>query len=133
MNMTSEQIRPQQFAPGKGDTQRIDLSSPPRNADIPVATIPSVTRNTTIPVRNGQCGGSYTKTSPSPENPLHDLIQTPRHPAKGLEFWLDPCRGFAPLKFACAQIQELYRKHGCRFAEPTPEQIRGILSALDGA
>jgi molybdopterin-guanine dinucleotide biosynthesis protein A len=34
---------------------------------------------------------------------------------------------------ACAQVQELYRKHGCRFAEPTSEQVRGILDALDRA
>jgi hypothetical protein len=61
------------------------------------------------------------------------LIQPPREPAKRQEFWLDTCRGVAHLHVACVQVQELYRKHGCRFNAPTMEQVRGILDALDGA
>ena len=61
------------------------------------------------------------------------LIQPPREPARRQEFWLDTCRGVAHMHLACAQIQELYRKYGCRFAEPTLQQVRGILDALDGA
>lgn len=61
------------------------------------------------------------------------LIQPPREPAKRQEFWLDTCRGVAHVHLVCAQIQELYRKHGCRFAEPTLEQVRCILDALDRA
>ena len=61
------------------------------------------------------------------------LIQPPREPAKRQEFWLDTCRGVAHLHVACAQVQELYRKHGCRFNAPTLEQVRGILDALDRA
>jgi hypothetical protein len=61
------------------------------------------------------------------------LIQPPREPAKRQEFWLDTCRGVAHMHLECAQVQELYRKHGCRFAAPTLEQVRGILDALDRA
>jgi hypothetical protein len=61
------------------------------------------------------------------------LIQPPREPAKRQEFWLDTCRGVAHVHLVCAQIQELYRKHGCRFTEPTLDQVRGILDALDRA
>jgi hypothetical protein len=61
------------------------------------------------------------------------LIQPPREPAKRQEFWLDTCRGVAHMNLSCAQVQELYRKYGCRFAAPTLQQISGILDALDGA
>src|SRR5215831_5876877 len=103
--MTSEHIREQRLTPGKGDTQKIRVSSAEKN------------------------GGKPTTNVQSEVTP----IEPPRDPIKRREFWLDTCRGFAHVKFACAQIQELYRKHGCRFAEPTVEQIRGILDALDGA
>jgi hypothetical protein len=61
------------------------------------------------------------------------LIQPPREPAKRQEFWLDTCRGVAHMHVACAQVQELYRKHGCRFNAPTQQQVRDILDALDRA
>src|SRR6266498_710261 len=105
MNMVNEHIRQRQFTPGKGDTQRLYASS---------ATAPS--------------------QEPPAEHEHDNLpIQPPREPAKRQEFWLDTCRGFAHVKFGCAEIQELYRKHGCRFAEPTLQQVCGILDALDGA
>jgi len=120
MNMTNEPIRPRQFTPGKGDTQQLYVTS--------------ALRNGSIPRRNGShAENSNQKPPAATEKPLDTPIQPPRDPAKRLEFWLDTCRGFAHIKFGCAQIQELYRKHGCRFAEPTAEQVRGILSALDGA
>lgn len=105
MNMLNEQNRAQHHTLGKGDTQRIGVSSATKNGHEPPAKIE-----------------------------LWDPpIEPPRDPAKRQEFWLDTCRGFAHIKFACAQIQELYRKYGCRFAEPTLPQVRGILDALDGA
>jgi len=116
INMTNEQIRPRQFTPGKGDTQKLYLQSALRNGN--------------IPLRNGS---HAEKSSTAVDKPLDLPIQPPGDPAKRQEFWLDTCRGFAHVKFACGQIQELYRKHGCRFAEPTPDQVRGILDALDRA
>jgi hypothetical protein len=105
MNMTNEQIR--QHAPGTN--------------------------------RNPKPNGSMAR--PNGQNPSTNaqpadtaiLIQPPREPAKRQEFWLDTCRGVAHLHVACAQVQELYRKHGCRFNAPTLEQVRGILDALDRA
>jgi hypothetical protein len=105
MNISSEQIRTQQRTLGKGDTQRIGVSPAKKNGHEPATKIE-----------------------------LWDPpIEPPRDPARRQEFWLDTCRGFAHIKFGCAQIQELYRRHGCRFAEPTPQQVRGILEALDTA
>ena len=49
------------------------------------------------------------------------------------EFWLDTCREVNQMHLGSAQVQEFYRKHGCRFAPPTPAQVCGILDALDGA
>jgi hypothetical protein len=105
MNMTNEPIQQQQFTPGKGDTQKLYLSLAESNGQDPSAN----------------------------EDPPDPPIQPPREPAKRQEFWLDTCRGMAHLQVACAQIQNLYRKHGCRFAEPTLEQVRCILDALDCA
>jgi hypothetical protein len=105
MNMANEPIRQPQFTPGKGDTQKLYIS---------------------LAESNGQ-------DSTANEDPPDPPIQPPLEPAKRREFWLDTCRGMAHLQIACAQIQNLYRKHGCRFAEPTLEQVRGILDALDGA
>lgn len=105
MNMLNEQNWAQQPRLGKSDTQRIGVSPAKRNGQSPAAKL----------------------------EPWDPPIEPPREPAKRQEFWLDTCRGFAHIKFGCAQIQELYRRHGCRFAEPTPEQVRGILDALDTA
>lgn len=105
MNMLNEQNRAQQRTLGKSDTQRIGVSPTKKNGHEPAAKI----------------------------EVWDPPIAPPREPAKRQEFWLDTCRGFAHIKFACAQIQELYRKYGCRFAEPTLQQVRGILDALDGA
>jgi len=106
MNMTNEQSR-QQPPPGTNRTQR------------PNGSLASGT---------GQAPG--TNAEP-PDTAI--LIQPPREPARRQEFWLDTCRGVAHLHSGCAQVQELYRKHGCRFAAPTLQQISGILDALDGA
>jgi hypothetical protein len=105
MNMTNEQIRQEQFTPGKGDTQKLYISLDENSAQ---DSIPN-------------------------EDPPDPPIDPPRDPAKRQEFWLDTCRGVAHMHVACVQVQSLYRKHGCRFAEPTLEQIRGILDALDRA
>jgi hypothetical protein len=106
MNMTNEQTRQQ----------------PP----------PRTNRN---PQPNGSLAhGSAQETITNPEPPdTAILIQPPGDPAKRQEFWLDTCTGVAHLHLACAQILELYRKHGCRFTLPTLEQVRGILDALDRA
>ena len=105
MNMTNEQTRAQQQTLRKGDTQRIGVSPAKKDSPKPAARI----------------------------EVWDPPIEPPRDPAKRQEFWLDTCRGFAHIKFGCAQIQELYRRYGCRFAEPTTQQVRGILDALDGA
>jgi hypothetical protein len=105
MNMTNEQTR--QHSPG---TNR----NPKPNSSV-------AHPDTQNPSTNAQ----------SPDTAI--LIQPPREPAKRQEFWLDTCRGVAHLHVACAQVQELYRKHGCRFNAPTLEQVRGILEALDRA
>lgn len=105
MNMTNEPIRKQQFTPGKGDTQKVYISS-------------------------AENGGQDSRANEEPPDPT---IQPPSEPAKRQEFWLDTCRGMAHLQVACVQVQSLYRKHGCRFVEPTLAQVRGILDALDRA
>jgi hypothetical protein len=108
MSMTNEQIRQQQ--------------PPPR-------TNRNLKSNGSI-----ASGGGAQETITNAEPPdTAILIQPPLDPAKRQEFWLDTCRGVAHLHLACAQVQELYRKYGCRFTEPTFEQVRGILEALDGA
>jgi hypothetical protein len=103
MNMTNETA--QKFTLGKGDTQKLYISAPEID------------------------GPNSLAAEDPPEPPIH----APREPARRQEFWLDTCRGVAHVQIACAQVQNLYRKHGCRFAEPTLEQIRGILDALDRA
>jgi hypothetical protein len=107
MNMTNEQIRQQQFSPATNRNQRHYGTLAQPNREDPLSN------------------------DPSADAPIQ--IEPPRDPAKRQEFWLDTCCGVAHLQIACAQIQELYRKHGCRFAAPTPQQVRGILDALDGA
>jgi hypothetical protein len=49
------------------------------------------------------------------------------------QFWLDTCRGNTNLRTARSLVLELYRKHGCLFAEPTHKQVQDILDALDAA
>jgi hypothetical protein len=105
MNMTNEPIRQQRFTPEKGDTQILSVTLVEKDGPAPIVT----------------------------EDPPEPPIQPPREPAKRQEFWLDTCRGMAHLQVSCAQIQSLYRKHGCRFAEPTLGQVQGILDALDRA
>ncbi len=105
MNMTNEPAREQHFNGGKGDTQKLYISAPETDGQNSIAA----------------------------EDPPDPPIQPPPDPAKRQEFWLDTCRGMAHMQVACAQIQILYRKHGCRFAEPTPQQVRDILDALDRA
>jgi len=106
MNTANEQIRKQQLSSSANRTQRPNGSLPHNGQDSAETVEPA---DTAI------------------------LIQPPRDPARRQEFWLDTCLGVAHLHFACVQVQELYRKHGCRFAAPTAEQVRGILDALDGA
>ncbi len=107
MSMTKEQIRQQQ--------------PPPR-------------ANRNLKPNGSLASGGAQETIPKPEpEDTAILIQPPREPAKRQEFWLDTCRGVAHMHLECAQVQELYRKYGCRFAEPTLQQVRGILDALDGA
>jgi anaerobic selenocysteine-containing dehydrogenase len=106
MNMTNEQSR-QQPPPGTNRTQRPNGS-----------------------VAHASAQDSSTNAEP-PDTAI--LIQPPREPARRQEFWLDTCRGVAHVHSGCVQVQHLYRKHGCRFAEPTLAQVRGILDALDGA
>ena len=47
------------------------------------------------------------------------------------EFWLDTCRDPAQMHARSPQIFHLYMKYGCQFVNPTREQIREILAALD--
>lgn len=105
MNMTNGQSRNSQFAPGKGDTQLLTVLSKANTKSEPAVNV----KNDDVP------------------------ILPPCDPGRRQEFWLDTCRGVAHAHDGCAQIQQLYRKHGCRFAEPTQQQVRGILDALDGA
>jgi hypothetical protein len=107
MNMTNEQTRQQQPPPGTNRSQRPNGS-----------------------LANSSAQETITNTEP-PDTAI--LIQPPREPAKRQEFWLDTCRGVAHVHSGCAQVQHLYRKHGCRFTLPTLEQVRGILDALDRA
>jgi hypothetical protein len=107
MNMTNEQTRQQQLLPRNNRNLKPNGSVAPANSQEP-----------------------STNAEP-PDTAI--LIQPPRDPAKRQEFWLDTCRGVAHLHVACAQVQELYRKHGCRFNAPTLEQVRCILEALDRA
>ncbi len=49
------------------------------------------------------------------------------------EFWVDTCREITQMHAGCWQTIDLYRKFGCRFCEPTREQVVEVLSALDAA
>lgn len=48
-------------------------------------------------------------------------------------FWADTCRDPSLMREASQQTIELYMKQGCRFHEPTHEQIQEVLEALDSA
>lgn len=50
-----------------------------------------------------------------------------------LEFWADTCREPTRFHIGTPPIQELYRKHGCLFCEPSPAQVQEVLHALDAA
>lgn len=47
------------------------------------------------------------------------------------EFWVDTCSEADKMHLVSSQVQALYRKHGCRFAVPTPKQVQAILDSLD--
>lgn len=105
MKMTNEPFRQAQVTPGKGDTQKLNVWLSETNGQTPALS----------------------------EDDTDALVDAPREAAKRQEFWLDTCRGLAHVQVGCAQVQKLYRKHGCRFVAPTPEQVRGVLDALDHA
>lgn len=66
-----------------------------------------------------------------------DTQVTPHNPAASsssrLQFWLDTCRDVGHMHSGARQIMELYRKYGCRFFEPGPEQVQNVMAALDAA
>lgn len=75
---------------------------------------------------------------------LRKMVEQAKHDAKNpseieplvrqrQEFWLDTCREVMQMKVAWAEILNLYKDHGCRFATPTHEQAQEILDALDCA
>ena len=49
------------------------------------------------------------------------------------EFWADTCREMTQMHIASKEVMDLYRKHGCRFCEPTLGQVDEVLKALDSA
>ncbi len=49
------------------------------------------------------------------------------------EFWTDTCREMTKMLHSSGSVIDLYRKFGCRFCEPTREQVLEVLSALDSA
>ncbi len=49
------------------------------------------------------------------------------------EFWVNTCREITKMHASCTQAIDLYRKFGCRFCEPTGEQVAEVLNALDSA
>jgi hypothetical protein len=49
------------------------------------------------------------------------------------DFWLDTCRDAREMRTASLQVLEFYQAHGCRFFEPTHDQVQHILNALDTA
>jgi hypothetical protein len=56
-----------------------------------------------------------------------------RAAAQRLEFWLDTCREAGAMRSASKQVLYFYKTCGCRFFEPTQQQVRHILEALDSA
>lgn len=60
--------------------------------------------------------------------------RVPLHGAPGRqEFWVDTCREITHMHGTCKQTIDLYRKFGCRFCEPTRDQVSEVLTALDAA
>ncbi len=53
--------------------------------------------------------------------------------AERLEFWADTCSDADKMHLVSTQVLTLYKKHGCRFAIPTAEQVQVILDTLDAA
>ena len=49
------------------------------------------------------------------------------------EFWTDTCREVTQMQFGSPKVIELYRKYGCRFCAPSPQQVHHVLNALDSA
>src|SRR5258706_3068598 len=52
---------------------------------------------------------------------------------KRREFWADTCRDAGRVLIASMQVHDLYQKHGCRFFEPSLQDVQYILNALDSA
>lgn len=52
---------------------------------------------------------------------------------KRQDFWLNTCREPLQMQSHSEQVWGLYMKHGCRFVEPTREQVQEVLDALDSA
>jgi len=53
--------------------------------------------------------------------------------AERQEFWADTCSDADKMHLVSMQVLALYKKHGCRFSVPTPEQVQAILDTLDAA
>jgi hypothetical protein len=53
--------------------------------------------------------------------------------AERQRFWVDTCRDLGRTLIASEQAHELYQKYGCRFVEPTLQDVLYILEALDSA
>lgn len=66
---------------------------------------------------------------PKEEAPLEVRLETARH--ERIAFWIDTCRDPTLMREASHQKLELYIKQGCRFNEPTREQVQEVLEALD--
>lgn len=49
------------------------------------------------------------------------------------QFWLDTCSDPKDMKSACSHTLEFYQHYGCRFFQPSWEEVQEILEALDGA
>jgi hypothetical protein len=51
--------------------------------------------------------------------------------AKRRDFWIDTCRDPPQMRVRSVQVLDLYMRYGCRFVEPSGEQVQEILNALD--
>ena len=49
------------------------------------------------------------------------------------KFWVDTCSDAGTMLIGSMQAQDLYQKHGCRFAAPMHQDVQYILDALDSA
>jgi len=61
-------------------------------------------------------------------------LRVPLHGAPDRQqFWVDTCREITQMHATSKQAIDFYRRFGCRFCEPTREQVDDVLSALDAA